>query len=139
MTGRRQARELALQGLYAFEIHKRDIGEIFDQVAQGNPLGEKHLQYARRLMETVVQNLEFVDQEISRLAENWDLERIALIDRIILRMALTEIHFMPDIPEKVAINEAIDLAKEYSTIESSSFVNGILDAALIKSRRPADS
>jgi transcription antitermination protein NusB len=139
MTGRRQARELALQGLYAYEIHKRDIGEIFDQVAQGNSLGEKHLQYARRLMDTVVQNLEFVDKEIGRLAENWDLERIALIDRIILRMALTEIHFMPDIPEKVAINEAIDLAKEYSTIESSSFVNGILDAALIKSRRPTDS
>lgn len=134
MTGRRQARELALQGLYAYEIHRRDIGEIFDQLAQGNPLGEKPLQYARRLMETVIQNLEFVDKEIGRLAENWDLERIALIDRIILRMALTEINFMPDIPEKVAINEAIDLAKEYSTIESSSFVNGILDAALSKSR-----
>jgi N utilization substance protein B len=134
MTGRRQARELALQGLYAYEIHKREIGEIFEQLAQGSSLGEKPLQYARRLMETVIQNLEFVDKEISRLAENWELERIALIDRIILRMALTEINFMPDIPEKVAINEAIDLAKEYSTIESSSFVNGILDAALSKSR-----
>lgn len=139
MTGRRQARELALQGLYAYEIHHRDVAEIFDQVARDSSLEEKHLQYARRLMETVIQNLEFVDKEITRLAENWDLERIALIDLIILRMALTEIHFMPDIPEKVAINEAIDLAKEYSTIESSSFVNGILDAALLKSRRPADS
>jgi N utilization substance protein B len=139
MTGRRQARELALQGLYAYEVHHRDIDEILEQISQdGNP-GDKPLHYARRLMETVIKNLEFVDKEIGRLAQNWDLERIALIDRIILRMALAEIHFMPDIPEKVAINEAIDLAKEYSTIESSSFVNGILDAALVKSRRPADT
>lgn len=139
MTGRRQARELALQGLYAYEIHKRDVDEIFEQVTRESNLGDKPLQYAKRLMETVIKNLEFVDKEIGRLAQNWELERIALIDRIILRMALTEIHFMPDIPEKVAINEAIDLAKEYSTIESSSFVNGILDAALVKPRRPADA
>lgn len=139
MTGRRQARELALQGLYAYEIHKRGIDEILEQVSQDNNPGDKPLQYAKRLMETVIEHLEFVDKEIGRLAQNWDLDRIALIDRIILRMALAEIHFMPDIPEKVAINEAIDLAKEYSTIESSSFVNGILDAALAKSRRPADT
>ncbi len=139
MTGRRQARELALQALYAYEMHPRELDEIFGQLTEESTLSDKHRQFARRLMEAVIQNLEFVDHEIARLAENWDLERIALIDRIILRIALTEIYFMPDIPEKVAINEAIDLAKQYSTVESSSFVNGILDAALPGARRAADA
>jgi N utilization substance protein B len=130
MTARRKARELVLKGLYAYRIHERDIGALFDELAEGSSLAEKHLHFARHLLETIIKNLAFLDEEIARLAENWELERIALIDRIILRMAMAEIHFMPDIPEKVAINEAIDLAKKYSTEESSSFVNGILDAAI---------
>ena len=83
-----------------------------------------------------MENIDFLDAEIVRLAENWDLDRIAVVDRIILRIALAEIHYMPDIPEKVAINEAIDLAKLYSTLDSSSFVNGILDAAISPTSSP---
>lgn len=130
MTGRRRAREMVLKGLYAYEVYPRDGNEILDDLAADSGLDKDHLQFARRLMETVIANLPFIDIEIARLAENWDLDRIAVIDRIILRIAFAEIHFMPDIPVKVAINEAIDLAKEYSTLESSSFVNGILDAAI---------
>lgn len=132
MTKRRQARELVLKGLYAYEIHQRDIDQIFADLTEESPLGKEHLQFARMYLENVIAHLAFLDAEISRLAENWEIDRIALLDKIILRMALCEIHFMPDIPEKVAINEAIDLAKEYSTLESSSFVNGILDAAISK-------
>jgi len=123
---------LVLKGLYAYEIHHRDIDIIFADLAAESQLAEEHLKFARYHMETVIKNIEFLDSEITRLAENWEIKRIALIDKIILRMALCEIHFMPDIPEKVAINEAIDLAKQYSTLESSSFVNGILDAAISK-------
>jgi len=130
MTGRRQARELVLKAIYAYDIYQRDPGEIFAELAADSGLKEEHLEFARRLMDLAFEHVEFLDNEISRLAENWELSRIALIDRIIIRIALTEIHYMPDIPEKVAINEAIDLAKQYSTVESSSFVNGILDAAL---------
>jgi N utilization substance protein B len=137
MTKRRQARELVLKGLYAYEILQREIDVIFDDLANGSSLAEEHLKFARYHMEMVIKNFEFLDGEIARLAENWEIERIALMDKIILRMALCEIHFMPDIPEKVAINEAIDLAKQYSTMESSAFVNGILDAAISDSEHPS--
>jgi N utilization substance protein B len=130
MTRRRQARELVLKGLYAYEILQRDIDEIFADLAGDSSLGEEHLKFARFYIETVIKNSASLDAEIARLADNWEIERIALIDKIILRMALCEIRYMPDIPEKVAINEAIDLAKQYSTLESSAFVNGILDAAI---------
>jgi len=70
---------------------------------------------------------DWADRVIGELAEHWKVERIALIDRILLRMALVELREMPDTPVKVAINEAIELAKKYSTGESSSFINGILD------------
>jgi len=130
MTKRRQARELVLKGLYAHEILEREIDDFFDDLVRDSVLAEEHLKFARYYIELVIKNAAFLDEEIGRLAENWEIERIALIDKIILRMALCEIHFMPDIPEKVAINEAIDLAKIYSTLESSSFVNGILDAAI---------
>jgi N utilization substance protein B len=130
MTKRRQARELVLKGLYAYEIHQREIQVIFEDLSRESALAREHLDFAHHYMKTVIKNSEFLDREIARLAENWEIERIALMDKIILRMALCEIHFMPDIPEKVAINEAIDLAKQYSTLESSAFVNGILDAAI---------
>ena len=137
MTKRRQARELVLKGLYAYEIHQRDIDTIFEELLPESPLGEEHLKFARNYLALVIEKSKFLDGEIARLAENWEIERIALVDKIILRMALCEIHFMPDIPEKVAINEAIDLAKIYSTLESSAFVNGILDAAISGSRPSA--
>ncbi len=135
MTKRRQARELVLKGLYAYEILPRDAAEIFGYLTGETSLEDEHIRFARRYFDLVVTHIEFLDREITALAENWELERIAMVDKLILRMALCEIHFMPDIPEKVAINEAIDLAKIYSTHESSAFVNGILDAALVKSRR----
>jgi len=138
MTKRRQARELVLRGLYAYEILPRDADEIFVDLTKGSELEEEHIRFARHYFDLVVKKTEFLDREISIIAENWDIERIALIDKLIIRMALCEMYFMPDIPEKVAINEAIDLSKVYSTLESSAFVNGILDAALAKSRRPVD-
>jgi N utilization substance protein B len=70
---------------------------------------------------------DWADGIIAKLAENWDVERIAVIDRIILQMALVEMKSMPDIPIKVAINEAIELGKKFSTRQSSAFINGILD------------
>ncbi len=138
MTKRRQARELVLRVLYAYEILPREIDEIFDDLGEESGLTGDLLQFARGYVDLVLKNVERLDREIAVLAENWDIERIALVDKLILRMALCEIYYMPDIPEKVAINEAIDLAKEYSTLESSAFVNGILDAALTRTRRPSD-
>jgi len=138
MTKRRQARELVLKALYAYEILPREVEDIFGDLTEESGVAGDHLEFAKRYVDLVLKNVEILDQEIAVLAENWDIERIALIDKLILRMALCEIRYMPDIPEKVAINEAIDLAKEYSTLESSAFVNGILDAALTRLRNPSD-
>jgi N utilization substance protein B len=129
-TGRRRARELVIQALYAWEIHQRDIDEIFDMLDIEPDLQEKHIEFARYLFSSVVEHVALLDEKISHLAANWKLERIAVIDRIILRIALCELLFMPDIPPKVIINEAVDLARLFSTNESSAFVNGILDAAV---------
>jgi N utilization substance protein B len=138
MTGRRQARELVLKGLYAYEIHEREIEKIIAELSEDISLSEELLEFARYHIELAIKNRDQLDREIKKLAENWELERIAIMDKIILRMALCEIRFMPDIPEKVAINEAIDLAKQYSTLESSAFVNGILDAAISDSSPPSN-
>jgi N utilization substance protein B len=130
MTKRRQAREFVLKVLYSYEILNRDIEEIIEEVLKESSISEGQMQFIKSYLQETIKNLEFLDMEIERLALNWKLERIAVIDKIILWMGLCELHFLPDIPEKVAINEAVDLAKKYSTSDSSSFVNGILDAAL---------
>lgn len=130
MSTRRQARELVLKALYSYEILQRDIDALFDELVDEQPLSNEHHAFARQYLETALAHLEELDKEIDRLTDNWEIDRIAIIDKTILRMALCEIHYMPDIPEKVAVNEAIDLAKQFSTLESSSFVNGILDTAM---------
>lgn len=136
MSTRRQARVFVLKALYSYEILPREIDVLIDELVGEVSLSEEHMTFARHYIETAIAHLDDLDQEIIKLAENWEIKRIAIIDKTILRMALCELHYMPDIPEKVAVNEAIDLAKEYSTLESSSFVNGILDAAMTS---PGDS
>ncbi len=124
---RRLARESVLKGLYAEEIGSLSSDEVLRTVVLDGNLSQAGSDFARQLFEQVHQSREWTDAAISRLATNWDIERIAVIDRIILRMAMTEIKVMVDIPMKVVLNEAIELAKRYSTSESSAFINGILD------------
>ncbi len=124
---RRRARELALQALYALEIDENESQETLDRVIVDDTLSAKNLEFARSIVLLVREHAAWADSQISQLARNWDLSRIAELDRIILRMALVEIKEMPDTPVKVAINEAIELAKRFSTAESSAFINGILD------------
>ncbi|MFM8180143.1 MAG: transcription antitermination factor NusB [Candidatus Kapaibacterium sp.] len=90
---------------------------------------DKDIHFARTLFFTTVANVKSLDERIERLAKNWDLERIALTDRLLLRMAITEMMTFSDIVPKITINEAIELAKVYSTEKSSVFINGILDVA----------
>jgi N utilization substance protein B len=124
---RRLARESVLKGLYAEEIGSLSSDEVLRTVVLDGHLSQAGAEFARLLFEQVHQSREWTDAAISRLATNWDIERIAVIDRIIMRMAMTEIKVMVDIPMKVVLNEAIELAKRYSTSESSAFINGILD------------
>lgn len=90
---------------------------------------DKDINFARTLFFATVANAKTLDERIERLAQNWDLERIALIDRLLLRMAITEMMTFSDIVPRISINEAIELAKVYSTEKSSVFINGILDVA----------
>jgi N utilization substance protein B len=130
MSSRRRARESVLKALYAYEQSEPSDPETGREVLASSRLSDRDRNFARTLYETVVDNIEEIDRFISGLATNWKLERLALLDKNILRMAICEVKNMPDIPLKVAINEAIELAKKYSTQDSAAFVNGILDRVM---------
>ena len=127
MGKRRKARELALQFLYSWDIAGGDPAEalVLFEVFTGE--NEDLPPYARTLIEATIEKKEELDGLIVRYCANWDLERIAAVDRNVLRLALCEMLYGEDIPPIVVINEAIDIAKKYSTVESGGFVNGILD------------
>lgn len=120
-------RELVLQCLYACEHGEKDPELVFRDIVGREQLSEKNIDFAWTLMFAVLEDAETADTHIARLAENWRLDRIAAIDRSILRMAIVEMERIPETPVKVVLNEAIELAKKFSTTESSRFVNGILD------------
>lgn len=128
MGTRRKSRELALQALYQEELAGSDFRLDFEEFCVHFQVSKKAIPYARRLVEGVQQQREPINQRISRFAENWRLERMSVIDRNILRLAVFEIYFQDDVPISVAINEAVEIAKRYSTDDSGPFINGILDA-----------
>jgi len=136
MSNRHRAREHVLKALYALELGEQSREEISSTLIENGGVDETALDFARELFGNVARNMPKIDVYISRLATNWDLERLAVVDKNILRMAICEIENMPDIPIKVAINEAIELAKKYSTLESASFVNGYPRVGIICQRRP---
>ncbi|HXF48546.1 MAG TPA: transcription antitermination factor NusB [Verrucomicrobiae bacterium] len=128
MKGRHRVREMVLSCLYAVETEGGEPKEILKSRLADDHLDEKEKAFARALFEKTFTSRERLDAEIEPKLKHWKLSRIALLDRIIMRMALAEWHFFPDIPEKVSIDEAVELAKKFSTAESGHFVNGILDA-----------
>ena len=128
MRRRTLAREHALKILYQTEITRRPLEEsVGDYWAQEPNKDEEIIAYAGLLSGGVRKNLKAIDDKISAYATNWQLTRMAVIDRNILRLGLFELKYTTDIPPKVAINEAVELAKKYGDLESSKFVNGILD------------
>lgn len=131
MGKRRRARELALQGLYALEVAGNPIHEVTEEIEQQDP-DPTVQEFACDLLRKTVHHHKALDEVVSQAVKNWKFERIAVLDRLILRQALCELLHFEEIPPKVTINEAIDLAKKFSTAESGRFVNGILDALLKK-------
>jgi len=130
MSSRHRAREHVLKALYALELGEQSRDEIRQSIIEDGGIDETAMNFARTLFNKAGENIPVIDVYISRLATNWDIERLAVVDKNILRIAICEVEFMPDIPIKVAINEAIELAKKYSTLESTAFVNGILDKVM---------
>ena len=125
---RRLTRELVLQALYAAECGEVSADTCLVSLIKDQPLSEKNVRFAREMLTLVSQHGDWADQQLTGLAEHWDVERMAAIDRAILRLALVELEHVPDTPMKVVLNEAIELARKFSTSESPGFVNGILDA-----------
>lgn len=129
-SNRRDLRIKAMQILYAWEISREPIEQIVRTV--GGDVAPEKEQFAllERLVYTVLDHREECDELITKLAANWEFDRIAVIDRILLRIGICELFYFPEIPPKATINEAIEIAKRYSTEKSGKFVNGILDAIL---------
>jgi N utilization substance protein B len=124
---RRKAREIALQVLYGIAIAPGDWeASLADTVARRRSSSEA-AEYARGIVGQVVEHMEDLDQRISARLENWELKRVALIDRTILRIALAELMFFPETPTNVIINEAIEIAHIFSSKDAGRFVNGLLD------------
>ncbi len=132
MNNRREARTRVMQALYATEIAgAEDAARMVETIIAPKLSGDTAaLAFAERLFWRVHRHLARLDKIIGSHSKNWDLSRIALVDRIVLRMAIAEMLAFEDIPPKVSINEAIEIVKRYSTAESGRFVNGILDSAL---------
>ncbi len=130
MRKRTKARELALQLLYQADVTKTSAKELLKDFFNLNANKDEDpavKDFATALVTSVCDYLSAIDEKISQCATNWQLNRMAAVDRNILRLAGFELLFREDIPPKVAINEAVELAKKYGDLESGKFVNGILD------------
>lgn len=136
MGKRRQARVLAFSLLYQLEFHPDDAEEAIKAFWKDHPVPPEVEAFANELVQGTLKHWEVIDQILAEHAEHWTLPRMALVDRNILRLATYELLWRDDIPEKVAINEAIELAKTYSTEDSGRFVNGILDKIKALRGRP---
>lgn len=128
MSGRRRrARELALQLLYQRDIAKTEPEEMFARTDEYVSASPEVQEYASRLVLGTVARLEELDERLARQAEHWRLGRMAAVDRNLLRVALYELLFEDETPDAVVIDEAVEIAKKFSTPSSASFVNGVLD------------
>ncbi len=132
MRKRTRSRELALQILYQVDVRKDNIDEFIadfweNQIASDDTSDDSVMEFSTTLVNGTLKNLVQIDEYITSYAENWQLSRMAVIDRNIMRMGVFELLYLEDMPPKVAINEAVELAKKYGDTESGKFVNGILD------------
>ncbi|MCE1165968.1 MAG: transcription antitermination factor NusB [Bacteroidetes bacterium] len=126
---RRFVRIKALEVLYAYQIAKDHIDKVKKDLLTEITDLEKY-NFASELIDAVLKNQRSIDTLITGRIQNWEYDRVAILDKIILRLAIAELLYFPEIPPKVSINEAIELAKMYCSDKSPTFVNGVLDAVL---------
>jgi len=125
---RRRAREYALQILFQIELSGEPLSaKVFQSFWKGLDEGKDVKNYTRQIVENTWKSMGDIDRIIREAAENWSVDRMAAIDRNILRAATYEMVYRTDIPAQVAINEAIEISRKFSTVESAPFINGILD------------
>ncbi len=128
MRHRRKGREFALQCLYSMEVGQVKISDVQEKIVSGLKANLDSIEYGRMLVDTVLDKVIDIDEKLSKISENWSLERMTVLDKILIRCAVAEMMYMKDIPREVSITEAIQLARKYSTVESSRYINGVLDS-----------
>jgi len=126
-SNRRLLREKTLQVLYAYELNGEGLSDLIELVLS-DLSSQTDIDFAKQLINKTIANRKLLDEKIQSKVANWEMDRIALIDRILLRIGIAELLYFPDIPPKVTINEIIEIAKDFSTSNSNKFINGILDA-----------
>jgi N utilization substance protein B len=131
MRNRSKAREAVLQALYQMDVTGAPLDECAKRVSRGEDDGEEITGAAAEYFETlffaITERLEGLDELIEKYSDNWSVKRMTVVDRNVLRLAVYELSAAGDIPFRVVIDEAVELAKRFGTEESSAFVNGILD------------
>ena len=129
MKHRRSARELVLKMLYACEIGETAGWELQLQESAGRDKCPQEAQdYARKLGRKTIENQREIDEVLQKHTDNWELKRLCAIDRNILRMAVCELLFFQEVPFRVVIDEAVEIAKRFGTGDSGKFVNGVIDS-----------
>ncbi|MBU1299797.1 MAG: transcription antitermination factor NusB [Bacteroidetes bacterium] len=125
---RRTIREKVLQVLYAHEISQEPITNVIDYILTDLQNHKADFDFAKQIIYKVLQHQDELDEIIKTKVANWEFSRIAVIDKFLLRIGICELIYFDEIPPKVTINEAIEIAKNYSTDKSSKFINGVLDS-----------
>lgn len=125
--------------LFQIDVGKLPVDEVVETTFEEITADLDTKRYAEQLVRGALENLDAIDASLSEAANQWRLERFANVDRNVLRLALFEILYLPDTPASVVINEAVEMAKKYSTAESGKFVNGILGALVRKQESPSES
>lgn len=141
ITGRRQAREWVVQFLFQTEFNPEELDQALNDFwndEEKKPL-DRDRNYVNEMIRGVIEQQLKIDRIIKRYTDNWDVDRLGVLDRIVLRVAVYEMLFRDDIPPVVSINEAIEIAKAYSGQKSARFVNGVLDRIQKELDRPARS
>jgi N utilization substance protein B len=127
MKSRTKARQTALQALYQIDIVDGDVDEALASFMEGLKIGPEARSYSEAIVKGVISNTPMIDGLIEEYSENWTVARMLVVDRNILRIAAYELLYCPDVPYKVVIDEAVELAKKYGSEDSGAFINGILD------------
>ncbi len=136
MTNRREAREYIVQLLFQMDMNPAPPGEVFEEFWVDKNSHARTRDFVETTVQGVLAELSRIDGIIQKYAMNWEIKRMGIVDRNVMRMAIYEMDRYPDIPPVVSVNEAVDLAKYFSSNESSRFVNGILDRVLRDLDRP---
>lgn len=135
MTNRRRAREAAVSVFYRYDLVGEDYNKTIPETIQRQNLNPEATKYFLRLVKSSFKHLTAIDECIQKHLTTWNFDRLTSLTRSVLRLACCELLYFPDIPPKVSINEAVEIAKKYSDDETGRFVNGVLDAVYRSSLR----